>query len=216
VKLELEVLDDADAAARRVGEVVADRARRHGGATPFSLALSKAPPALLAALAGLPWSHVGVYQADERVARAGDPERNLTQILAGLPTAAHASVHPMPVDETDVDSAAQRYASELPHPLDLVHLGLGADGHTASLVPRDPVLEVRDRLVAVTREHEGFRRMTVTYPVLDVARELVWLVTGEAKRDALARLLAGDRSLVAARIWNAQQLVVADVAAAGA
>ena len=113
-----------------------------------------------------------------------------------------------------VQRAAARYAASLPPSLDLVHLGLGPDGHTASLLPGDPVLDVRDRLVAVTREYEGRRRMTLTYPALDSAREVVWLVAGASKRDALAKLLARDESIPAARVAAARQLVVADAAAA--
>ncbi len=151
-----------------------------------------------------------MFQVDERIAPLGHDDRNLGQLLAALP---HDAVHPLPVDETDVEAAADTYAAELPERLDLVHLGLGADGHTASLIPGDPVLGVRDRLVAVTREYEGYRRMTLTYPALESAREVVWLVTGESKRDALSRLLARDPSIPAARIENDRQHVVIDRAA---
>ena len=140
----------------------------------------------------LPWSSVEIYQVDERVAPDGDPERNLTrlrQILGSLPV----TLIPMPVTDPDLEAAAAAYASRLPARFDLVHLGLGADGHTASLVPGDPVLEMTDRLVAVTGLHRGHRRMTLTYPALARAEEAMWLVTGASKHDALARLLAGDR-----------------------
>lgn len=214
----LDVVADAATAARRVGALVAERARRgvaNGGQ--FSVALSKVAPGLIEALvAGAPpWAALGVYQADERVAPAGSSDRNLTAILAALPPEAVDSLRPMPVEAPDLEDAARLYESELPNPVDIVHLGLGLDGHTASLLPGDPVLDVGDRLVAVTEEYEGFRRMTLTYPALDAAGELVWLVTGEEKRDVLARLLAGDDSIPAARIANPSQLVVADEAAAG-
>jgi 6-phosphogluconolactonase len=209
VTLQLEVLDDPVAAARRVAELAVERAA--GGS--FSLALSKTPPALLEGLAGLPWSESAVYQVDERVAPAGHPDRNLTGLLAGLPAEARGSVHPMPVEEGDLERAAASYESELPRPLDLVHLGLGPDGHTASLVPGDPVLDIRARLVGVTGEYQGRRRMTLTYPALDEARQIVWLVTGETKWDVLARLLDRDASIPAGRVSNRNQLVVADTAA---
>jgi len=215
VTIALEVLPDREAAARRVASLVAERARdaveRQGA---FSLALSKAPPELLRTLAeDLPWPSISLYQVDERVAPDGHPDRNITLIISELPRAARASLCPMQVEDPDLEAAAERYAAELPPQLDLVHLGLGADGHTASLVPGDPVLDVRDRLVAVTEEYEGHRRLTLTYPALGAAREIVWLVTGESKRGPLSRLLEQDSSIPAARVSNICQRIVADSAA---
>jgi 6-phosphogluconolactonase len=160
----------------------------------------------------LPWASVRIYQVDERVAPDGDPDRNLThlrQALGRLP----AVVRPMPVTAPDLDSAAAAYASQLPSRFDLVHLGLGTDGHTASLVPGDPVLEVADRLVAVTRPYQGHRRMTLTYPALARAEELLWLVSGADKHHALARLLARDPSIPAGRVDAKHSTVVADAVA---
>jgi 6-phosphogluconolactonase len=219
VTIALEVAADPAAAAQRIGALVAERARMAvENRGQLSVALSKVAPGLIEALvAGRPpWAALGIYQADERVAPAGSPDRNLTAILAALPPEAVDSLRPMPVEAPDLEDAARLYESELPDVIDLVHLGLGLDGHTASLLPGDPVLDVSDRLVAVTEEYEGFRRMTLTYPALDAARELVWLVTGEAKGDVLARLLAGDESIPAGRISNPHQLVIADAAAARA
>ena len=123
----------------------------------------------------------------------------------------------MPVLDPDLDAAASRYEAELPARLDLIHLGLGPDGHTASLVPGDAVLEVRDRRVAVTAgEYQGRRRMTLTYPALDAARRVIWLVTGEDKRDALERLLAGETSIPAGRVAAADAVVICDRRASGA
>ena len=165
------------------------------------------------ALAG---DRVTIFQVDERVAPEGDPERNLSEIHAALPAATLERLRPMPVLDPDLDAAAARYAAGLPERLDLVHLGLGPDGHTASLVPGDPVLAVRDRLVAPTAgEYQGRRRMTLTYPALDSARRILWLVTGEDKREALARLLAGDRTIPAGRVRAADAVLVCDRAAAG-
>lgn len=215
--LELVVAADAAAAAEQVAGLVAERAG-HAVASRerFALALSKASPDLLSGLAAsdIPWAQTAVYQVDERVAPAGGGERNLTALLTGLPQEALDSVRAMPVDDPDLEAAAKHYATELPPQLDLVHLGLGLDGHTASLVPGDPVLGVDDRLVAVTGTYQGLPRMTLTYPALNAARELVWLVTGSAKRDALAQLLARDMSIPAAGVTNPRQLVVADAAAA--
>jgi 6-phosphogluconolactonase len=210
VTIELEVHTEAEQASRRVGALIASRARETGYR--FSFALSKAPPEMLGALVAgePPWDAVDVFQVDERVAPAGDTARNLVAILEALP---EDSVHPMPVEDPDLEDAARRYDAETPTSLDLVHLGLGEDGHTASLIPGDPVLEIGDRRVAVTGEYQGYRRMTLTYPALEAARAIVWLVTGETKREALARLLARDDSIPAGRISNPHQLVVADAAA---
>ena len=120
----------------------------------------------------------------------------------------------MPVTEPDLEAAADRYAASLPEAFELVHLGMGEDGHTASLVPGDPVLDVTDRDVAVTGEYQGLRRMTVTYPVLDRAGLALWLITGSGKAPMVPRLLAGDRSIPAGRVATAEQLVVVDAAAA--
>jgi 6-phosphogluconolactonase/glucosamine-6-phosphate isomerase/deaminase len=145
------------------------------------------------------------------VAPDGDPDRNLTQLAASLPPGAR--VHAMPVDDADLDGAAAHYASTVPERFDLVHLGLGPDGHTASLIPGDPVLDVTDRDVALTGEYQGRRRMTLTYPVLDRAHEVLWLVAGADKVDALSRLRAGDRSIPAGRVTTAHQTLLADRAA---
>jgi 6-phosphogluconolactonase/glucosamine-6-phosphate isomerase/deaminase len=119
------------------------------------------------------------------------------------------------VTSDDLEAAAAEYAAGLPRSIDIGHLGIGPDGHTASLVPGDPVLEVDDRLVAVTGEYQGRRRMTMTYPALNAARKVFWLVTGESKREPLQRLLDGDRSIPAARVAAGDMMVVADEAAAG-
>jgi len=164
----------------------------------------------------LEWARIELVQVDERVAPDGDPDRNLTRLLESLPEAAHESVRPMPVGETDLEAAADEYARALPAQLDLAHLGLGPDGHTASLVPGDPVLEVADRRVAITGEYQGRRRMTLTYPALAAARRILWLVTGADKREPLAKLLAGDRSIPAGRVQASKAIVFCDRVAVSA
>jgi 6-phosphogluconolactonase len=165
---------------------------------------------------GVDWDRVDLFQVDERVAPDGDPDRNLTHLSANLPDEALARLRPMPVTDEDLDAAALRYEALMPKPLDLVHLGLGPDGHTASLVPGDSVLEVTDRLVAPTGgEYQGHRRMTLTYPALAAARQVFWLIAGEDKHDALAKLLDSDPSIPAGRVEAADGLVLADHAAAG-
>ena len=219
MSLEIEVLPDARAVAQRGAEIVgsvAAAAIAERGQFTFAVSGGRTPWAMFADLAGkLPWEKVTIFQVDERVAPDGDPDRNLTQLEQSLPPGGAADVRAMPVWSEDLEAAAAMYADALPEQLDLVHLGLGPDGHTASLVPGDPVLDVADRDVAVTGVYQERRRMTLTYPVLNRARQILWLVTGDDKVDALARLRAGDPSIPAGRISPAHAVVVADAAAAG-
>jgi len=184
------------------------------GTFTFAVSGGHTPWAMFAELAAedVPWDHVVLYQVDERVAPAGDPDRNLTHLRESLGEAP-ADVVAMPVEDDDLDAAAATYAARLPERLDLIHLGLGPDGHTASLVPGDPVLDVTDRLVAVTAPYQGHRRMTLTYSALARADQLLWLITGADKRDPLRRLLAGDPTIPAGRVEAAHSLVLADAAA---
>jgi 6-phosphogluconolactonase len=217
----LEVLGDAEAAAQRGAELIAEAAREAiASQGRFSLAASGGtdPWRMYRRLAELDidWGSVEIFEADERVVPEDDQERNLKHLLESLPEPARERVRPMPVDDPDLEAAPDRYAAELPERLDLVHLGIGPDGHTASLVPDDPVLDVEDRRVALTGgEYQGHRRMTLTFPELERARRVFWLITGEEKRDPLARLLAGDRSIPAGRVEAEDSLVIADQAAAG-
>jgi len=172
----------------------------------------------------VPWKGVHVVQVDERIAPAGDPDRNFTHLRESLLEHAalpETQIYAMPVEEADIEAAAGRYARRLeqiagtPPVLDLAHLGLGPDGHTASLVPNDPVLSVSDRDVAVTGIYMERRRMTLTYPMLNRSRRVLWLVTGAEKLATLPRLLAADPTIPAGRVRQDQGLVIADRAAAG-
>jgi len=227
--MKIEVLADADAVANAAAAVIAADARAAvaaRGRYVFAVSGGTTPWVMLRALAGedVPWHAVHVLQVDERVAPAGDPVRNLTHLAESLfarAPLARQSVHAMPVEAPDLDAAAARYAQLLrelagtPPVLDLVHLGLGPDGHTASLVPGDAVLDVADADVALTAGiYQGTRRMTLTYPALDRARRVLWLVTGAEKVGMLARLQAGDRSIPAGRVRADHALVLADRAAA--
>src|SRR2546430_2866164 len=227
--MKIEIFTDADSVAGEAAKLIAGDARAAVAARgSFVMAVSggHTPWLMLRALAleGVPWNAVHVAQVDERVAPAGDPDRNLTHLRESL--LEHAplrpeQIHAMPVESPDLDAAAKRYALTLqeiagsPPVLDLAHLGLGPDGHTASLVPGDPVLDVPDADVAATgRAYQGRRRMTLTYPMLNRSRRILWLVTGSEKVAMLARLRAGDRSIPAGRVSQDRALVLADRAAA--
>jgi 6-phosphogluconolactonase len=226
--MKIEVLTDADAVARKAAEIIAEAARAavaERGRFVMAVSGGHTPWQMLRALANekVPWENVHVVQVDERVAPAGDPDRNLTHLRESL--LEHAplrpdQIHAMLVEAPDLDAAARGYAMTLreiagsPPMLDLVHLGLGPDGHTASLVPGDPVLNVTDTDVALTGVYQERRRMTLTYPILNRSRRILWLVTGSDKIAALARLRDGDRSIPAGRIQRDQALILADSAAA--
>ena len=216
---QIEILPDAASVAERGAAYVAERAQAAiADSGRFTVAVSggHTPWAMFTHLVDrMAWEKVTIYQVDERVAPDGDPDRNLTLLRTSLPPGGAADIRAMPVDAHDLEAAADDYARSLPEAFDLIHLGLGPDGHTASLVPGDPVLDVIDRKVAVTGEYQGRRRMTLTYPTLNAAKQVLWLVTGEDKVDALQRLRAGDPSIPGGRVAAASQLIIADAAAAG-
>src|SRR6201991_3973612 len=218
--IELEVVADEKAAARRAAELIAAAGAEAAAARgPFGMAMSggrspRARLAILGELEQMPWEATELFQVDERIASPGSEDRNLTHMVLGLSMDHQSALRPMPVTNRDLDAAAHEYDTSLPERLDLVHLGLGPDGHTASLVPGDPVLEVTDRRVAVTtNEYQGHRRMTLTYRALAEARQIIWLVTGEKKRAPLRKLLAADPSIPAGRVRNDSMFIVADSAA---
>jgi 6-phosphogluconolactonase len=227
--MKIDIFADADSVAREAARFIAVEARAavagHGS---FVMAVSggRTPWLMLRDLAQeeMPWKAVQVVQVDERVAPAGDPDRNLTHLRESL--LSHAplraeQIYAMPVETTDLDAGAAQYAQTLrslagsPPVLDLVHLGMGPDGHTASLVPGDPVLNVDNADVAVTGIYQGRRRMTLTYPLINRARRVLWLITGGEKAEMLNRLKGGDTSIPAGRIRADRAVVLADRAAAG-
>ena len=225
--MKFEIFKDADAVARAAAAIIAEDARAaiaSRGRFAFGVSGGRTPWIMLRALAeeDLPWAGVNVFQVDERVAPAGHPDRNLTHLQESL--LQHAplrpeQIHGMPVEATDLQDAANQYALELrnvagtPPVLDLVHLGLGPDGHTASLVPGDPVLDVTDKDVALTGVYQGRRRMTLTYPAINRARRILWVVTGSEKAEMLRRLGEGDMTIPAGRVRRDQAVLLADRAA---
>jgi 6-phosphogluconolactonase len=227
MRMKIQVLADADAVAQAAAEFIAAEARAavtERGRFVMAVSGGRTPWQMLRGLANesVPWKDVHVVQVDERVAPAGDPDRNLTHLRESL--LEHAplppeQIHAMPVEEKNLEAGAANYARELqriaglPPVLDLVHLGLGPDGHTASLVPGDPVLGVTDRDVALTGIYQKHRRMTLTYPLLNRSRRILWLVTGPEKAEMLGRLRGGDISIPAGRIRQDVALVLADRAA---
>ena len=217
----LEVLDDAAAVHRHGAELIAEAAcAAIEDRERCALAVSGGTDAwpMFSQLEDhlLDWTSIEVFQVDERVAPPGSQQRNLTHLIESLSIGAQGSIRPMPVNDDDLEAAADRYADSLPDALDLAHLGIGPDGHTASLVPGDPVLEVTDRRVAVTTgEYEGVRRMTLTYPELHRVRRLLWVVTGEEKVDPLRKLIDEDPSTPSGRVRpGGDSLILADRAAA--
>jgi 6-phosphogluconolactonase len=224
----IKVYPDEDAVAGKAAAIIADAGRAAVTSRGrFTLAVSggRTPWLMLRALAAekLPWRQVHVFQVDERLAPAGDPDRNFTHLRDSLLDHAPLSpdhVHAMPVETAELNWAAEQYArtlqdiAGLPPVLDLIHLGLGPDGHTASLVPGDPVLDVTDVDVAVTGPYQGRRRMTLTVPIINRSRLVLWLVTGGEKAEALVRLRDGDRSIPGSRVRRNDALVLADRAAA--
>ncbi len=228
-ELSVEVLETTDAVANRAAQAITALAREAieaRGRFLFAVSGGHTPWVMLRALAAaqIPWPAVRVFQVDERVAPAGHADRNLTHLKDSL--LEHAPLRPeqilaMPVEAENLDRAAAEYAQTLqrecgsPAVLDLVHLGLDPDGHTASLVPGDPVLNVCDKDVAVTGPYQGRRRVTLTYPAINRARQVLWVVTGAEKVQMLQRLLHRDTDIPAGRVGGGKSLVLADAVAAG-
>jgi 6-phosphogluconolactonase len=226
--MKIQILSDAETVAKEAAKVIATEAAaavKARGSFIMAVSGGRTPWQMLRFLAdeNMPWDHVHVVQVDERVAPPGDPDRNLTHLRESL--IEHAPlppqrIHAMPVEEKDLETGAANYARLLQQLagsapiLDLVHLGLGPDGHTASLVPGDPVLDVTDRDVAVTGVYQQHRRMTLTYPIINRSRLVLWLVTGQDKLGPLARLQKADKSIPAGRVRQDQARLLADRAAA--
>src|SRR6266403_2185232 len=227
--MKVEVFSDDESTARAAAKfVAAEAAAAVGVRGQFVMAVSggRTPWIMLRALGNeeVPWERIHIVQVDERVAPEEHPDRNLVHLRENLlyhSPIRREQIHAMAVESPDLEAAASQYASQLgeiagsPPMLDLVHLGLGPDGHTASLVPGDPVLNVKDADVAMTGNYQGRRRMTLTYPMINRSRRVLWVVTGTEKVQMLNRMLDGDESIPAGRVRRERALVLADDAAAG-
>jgi 6-phosphogluconolactonase len=227
--MKIEIFPDAQTVAEEAAKLIASEARSavaERGRFVFAVSGGHTPWIMLKALAQeeVPWDKVHLAQIDERIAPAGDPDRNLTHLRESLLENAPLppnQIYAMPVESSDSETGAEEYAKVLekiagaPPVFDLVHLGLGPDGHTASLVPGDPVLKISDADVGVTGIYQGRRRMTLTYPVLNRARRVLWLLTGAEKVEMLKRLIKADPSIPAGRVNQERALVFADRAATG-
>ncbi len=227
--MDIRVLTDADAVGLEAARFIASMARQtiaDRGRFVMAVSGGKTPWRMLQALAyeDVPWKGIYVVQVDERVAPAGHPDRNLTHIRESL--LAHTPIkedhiYEMPVELNDLESAVTAYAATLcklagtPPVLDLVHLGLGSDGHTASLVPGDPALNVNDNDVAITGIYQGRKRMTLTYPMLNRSKNILWVITGAEKTHMLKRLQAADTSIPAGRISQEAAIIMVDQNAFG-
>lgn len=228
--IELELLPDAATAARRAASLIAEHARealRERGRFLLALSGGSTPLPMFDALARepLPSEGIELFQVDERVAPEGDAARNWTHIEQRLATPtglSAAQLHPMPAAMEQPEAAAEAYARMLeeragrPPILDLVHLGLGNDGHTASLFPGDAAIDIDQHWTTATGDHNGHRRITLTLPVLSGARSILWLVCGADKAPMLARLLAADAGIPAGRVSQASARIIADEAAGSA
>lgn len=226
--MEIEIFADAADLARKASAIVAVEARAAltlRGRFVLAVSGGKTPWLMFRDLADeqIDWNYVHLVQVDERIAPAGHPDRNLTHLqeslLSHVPIPPE-NVHAMPVEATEIQAAAKAYAQTLsliagsPPVLDLVHLGLGPDGHAASLIPGDPVLNINQTDVALTGEYQGRRRMTLTYPIINRSRRILWLISGGDKAVRLKQLVDADRSIPAGRISHDQALVLAESAAA--
>ena len=223
----LDIHSTTAAAAQACADEIVRRVRRTAVPTcpPLSIAFSGGTTpssmfrALAQSIAGDPeatagWARTHIFQVDERIAPDGDPRRNANDLLALLldPTDVGSEHrHLMPVTRPDAASLYARTLGRIaPRGHDMAVLGLGDDGHTASLVPGDAVLDITDAPVALTGTYRGSRRLTLTRASLDRAQVVVWLVTGAAKAEPLRRLIHGDRTIPAGLVDAGEQIVFAD------
>ena len=227
--MKIEVLDNSDLVARRAATVIAGEARKAvalRGRFIFAISGGKTPWKMLHELTNedVPWKNMHIFQVDERFAPEGHSDRNMTYIqksLLGHAPTLPVWIHGMQMEEKEPEEAVAGYSRTIraiagsKSIIDLIHLGLGPDGHTASLIPGDPVLNITDKDVALTGIYQGRHRMTLTFPIINRARKLLWLITGTEKSEMLQRLLEKDLSIPASHIQQEHALVLTDKDAAG-
>jgi len=229
--MNVEVLADSEALAQRAVEhlvAAAAAAIDERGRFVWAVSGGSTPRRMLQLLSerdDLDWSRTHLFQVDERVAPDGDSDRNATMLDTELLTESFlerhtpAGIHLMPVTADDLDEACSGYASLIdrttgsPAVFDVIQLGMGSDGHTASLIPDDPILGIDDRDVAMSELYQGRTRMSLTWPVLDRAKQLLWVIGGESKVDAVEQFLSNDPSIPATLPTQARALVLLDEAA---
>lgn len=211
------------AAAQFVALCLARAVDERGRAT-LAISGGSSPWGMFACLAAqsLDWSRVHVLQVDERIAPAGHADRNWTRFSASelARRVPHANQHPMPVEMADIDQAIDDYTRTLttladdPPMLDVVHLGIGTDGHTASLFAGDALLEERQALVGASEMHAGYRRLSLTLPAINGARDIVWHIVGAGRREVAGRLFARDAAIPASHVRRERATCFTDAAAA--
>lgn len=226
--MEIRTFQSATEVAKEAAIFIADRIKENiikKGHFTFAISGGRTPWEMIKELAkeDLPWEKVFLFQVDERIAPDAHPDRNLTQLfkaIEGTKLVLRLNIFPMRVNAEDLDEACEEYVSHINRmtengKLDLIHLGIGTDGHTASLVPNDSVLEIKEKGVALTdSEYQGRKRMTLTYPLINQAEKILWVVTGEEKAEMLDRLLHQDPSIPAGRIDQHHAIVFTEESAA--
>ena len=224
----LEIFNNSDEVAEKAAQYIEEKIRTAiltKGSFTMAISGGKTPWQMLKILAKakLRWEKVFLFQVDERVAPDGNEERNLTQLfksIEGSGIMTRINVFPMHVISENLEEETKAYAEAIEKvaengELDLIHLGMGSDGHTASLIPGDSVCEVAGAAIAMTTQpYQGRMRMTMTYPLINRAKEILWLVTGEEKAEMLQRLLQQDPSIPAGKVNPTHATIFADKAAA--
>lgn len=226
--MEIRTFQSSNEVATEAALYIADRIRESVAKKGFfTMAVSggRTPWQMIKELAKeeLPWEKVFLFQVDERVAPDGHADRNLTQLfnsIQGTPLVTRLNIFPMHVIAEDLEEACDQYAENIKlitetGKLDLIHLGIGTDGHTASLIPGDAVLDVQDQAVARTSNpYQGRDRMTLTYPLINQAEKILWIITGKEKAEMLSRLISQDPTIPAGNVSQSRAIILTEESAA--